>query len=265
VQAGPSRSGLRSLGFLVALVLLSACRVDVIVDIDVQPDGSGVVVVDVVFDPDVIAAVPDLADHLRLDDLEEAGWGINLFAADEGTLRVRGERDFTSIEQLASILEGIDGPGGIFQGAGLNVDRRDENVTYRFHLDVSLDTTVVDLVDPAIAEALNGEPFGVPTAELEQRSGGPLDEVVTLTVRARIPDDAGEGQVEGSWTLAEEGGRRLKATGVVVDEDIRAADAAAADARAAVPTAVKWLLVWWGVLGAAAVAILWSTRRRSLR
>lgn len=250
------------MAMLAMLVVVTACRVDVVVDVNVTADGSGDVTVDVVFDEGVVAAVPDLDERIRLGDLSDAGWDLTSAVPDDGGLRVTARRSFSSIEQLDSVLAGIDGPDGLFAGSGLVAERRDEVVTYRFHMDVSLDRTVTDMVNPAIAAALGGEPFGIPTAELEQRAGGPLDEAVSLVVRASVPGGSGELPESGVLTLAEVGDRRFEVTGQVVDEAIRAADADADAARAAVPRAVGWLLIWWFVLGVVTVIVIWLSRRR---
>ena len=63
------------LGVLVAVVL-TGCRLDVAVEVMMQPDGTGTVTVDAIADAELVAQVPDLIDDLRLDDAEANGWVI---------------------------------------------------------------------------------------------------------------------------------------------------------------------------------------------
>ena len=53
--------------------VLSACRVESTVSVEVAGDGSGVVGVEVLLDEEATAAVGNLERQLRYDDLVEAG------------------------------------------------------------------------------------------------------------------------------------------------------------------------------------------------
>ncbi|MEY2958864.1 MAG: hypothetical protein RLZZ01_1432, partial [Actinomycetota bacterium] len=49
---------------VVGLVLLTGCRLDVIVDVTMEPDGTGSVVVEAVADQDLLERVPGVLDGL---------------------------------------------------------------------------------------------------------------------------------------------------------------------------------------------------------
>ena len=57
---------------LVAAVALSACRVDSVVTVDMQRDGSGTITLQAVADAAVVQAAPGLADELRFDEIGRA-------------------------------------------------------------------------------------------------------------------------------------------------------------------------------------------------
>ncbi|MEI6403188.1 MAG: hypothetical protein WCP59_13465, partial [Actinomycetota bacterium] len=68
------RAGLRAGLLVVFAIALTACRVDVAVDVEMVENGSGVVTVTAVADAELVARAPGLADDLRFDDLLAAGW-----------------------------------------------------------------------------------------------------------------------------------------------------------------------------------------------
>ena len=71
---------LRILSLFAAIaVLVSACQVNIGVDIDVESDGGGVVTVRTELDPEAAQMLPTLAEQFRLEDLEAADWDISEF------------------------------------------------------------------------------------------------------------------------------------------------------------------------------------------
>ena len=241
--------------FAFAALALSACRVDVTVDIDVAADGAGTVTVAVVFDTDVLEYVPDLDQILRLDDVRAAGWVIEE-TRDGGGLAVRLVKPFVSVDQLPLVLSELDGPGGLFEGATLDVGREGAVTEYRLQVALSLDRPVTSLIDPGVADVLDGELFGTPISELERRAGHSLDEAVSFVVSAKIPGGSGRLPEDGVIRLVGGGSRVLEVTTEVVDTDIAAADAAATDARADVSTAVTMTVVVWVTLLVGLLALI---------
>ena len=61
---------------VIAVMLLSACRVDTTIDISMHSDGSGEITLTAIADADVVAKAPGLAEDLRFDDAEAAGWTV---------------------------------------------------------------------------------------------------------------------------------------------------------------------------------------------
>ncbi|MEZ5229658.1 MAG: hypothetical protein R2710_24240 [Acidimicrobiales bacterium] len=76
-------------------LLASGCRTDVLIGIDVEEDGSGLVTATVILDRETAAAVLDLpsADGLALEDLFQAGWEIDPPQPDDnGAVRVSASK-----------------------------------------------------------------------------------------------------------------------------------------------------------------------------
>lgn len=245
----------------VLAVLVSACRAEIEVDIDVSADGSGTVSVELTLDEEILASAPELADVIRIDDVVAAGWDVQQGPSLDGGLKITAVRNFASIERLPDLLNDVDGAGGLFTGAVLDVGRRGATVTYRLVVSVELDRTVLDLISADTAALLDGHPFGVPVEELENRAGGSLDEALGLVVSASVPGGQGRLPEVGTLTLNEGGSRELVVSGELFNESIEVADQAALEARDAVPRSVRRLVMWWAFLAVAAL-LIWRLFRR---
>ncbi|MXV88273.1 MAG: hypothetical protein F4117_08830 [Acidimicrobiales bacterium] len=257
-----------------ALVLAASCRADIVVDVDVAHDGTGKVAVEIVFDEEVMRWVPDLGELIVTDGL--VGWDVRQFAEQTPAgerLRVAAAKRFSSPAELADVLAEIDRPAdgsaGLFRSATFVGSRDGARVLYDLTVTVGLDRPVAGLVNPATADVLEGELFGLPIAEIEERAGAPLDELVTLVVRATVPQGAGTLPGNGVMTLNEGGVRELRVSGELLDAEIAAADAEAERLDARASRGARIAVIWWIVLGlivvfVTVVALRGRRRRRGL-
>lgn len=250
-----------ALVLLAVLVLAAGCRVDIVVDIDIAHDGAGKVTVEITFDEEVMRWVPDLGELIVTDGL--IGWDIRQFGEQtpEGErLRVTASKRFSSPAELAAVLAEIDRPAdgsaGLFRSATFVGSRDGVHVRYDLTVTVGLDRPVAGLVNPATADALVGELFGLPIAEIEARAGAPLDELVTLVVRATVPQGAGSLPVDGVMTLNEGGVRELRVSGELLDAELAAAEAEAERLAERASRGVRIAVVWWIVLGLIVLVVL---------
>ncbi|WP_419842286.1 hypothetical protein [Candidatus Poriferisodalis sp.] len=254
-------------------VLVSAvgCRVDVVVDIDIAHDGSGSVTVELAFDAEVMQWVPDLGELIVTDGL--VGWDVRHVAEESPAghvLRVVAVKRFASPAELAQVLAEIDRPpdgsAGLFRSATFTGSRDGARVLYDLTVTVGLDRPVAGLVNPATADALEGELFGLPIAQIEQRAGASLDELVTLTVRATVPQGSGRLPAEGVMTFNQGGVRELRVSGELFDAEIAAADAEAQRLSGRAAWGARVAVIWWMVVAAIAAALVYlalrSRRRR---
>ena len=109
VACGAVRS-LRLLLFIVAALVLSACQIDAVVDIDVEEDGSGTVVLTTTFSERVIEAAPELVNSLRTADLAEAGWQVDELVNTPQSVVVSATKAFVNPDDLDTVLGEIAGP-----------------------------------------------------------------------------------------------------------------------------------------------------------
>ncbi len=99
------------------MLLAAACKVDTTVTVTVHDDGSGVVSVTAVLDPDAVKAAESgggkLEDRVRLGDLAQAGWTLQPWArAADGSAQLTFSKPFSSPEQATAIVKELNGTVG---------------------------------------------------------------------------------------------------------------------------------------------------------
>ena len=275
LNSGPCRRALGgALAGLAVLMAAAGCRVDLVVDIDISHDGAGRVTVEITFDEEVMRWAPDLGELIVTDGL--VGWDVRQFVEPTPAgerLRVTASKRFSTLGELAEVLAEIDRPAdgsaGLFRSATFVGSRDGARVLYDLAVTVGLDRPVSGLVNPATADALEGELFGLPIGEIEQRAGAPLDELVTLVVRATVPQGAGSLPAEGVLRLNEGGVRELRVSGELLDAEVVAADAEAERLAERASRGARIAVIWWVVLAAVVllvtvIALRGRRRRRGL-
>lgn len=136
VAIASSRIGakwLRLLGVVVAGLILSGCRGNIDLTIDVREDGSGVVALQVTADQEAADQILDLSSEagLPLIDLNQAGWVIEPPAVnDEGVTSIGASKEFGNPEQLIEVLAEISGDEGLFSDFELTRTKSFAKVTY---------------------------------------------------------------------------------------------------------------------------------------
>lgn len=240
-------------------VILTGCRVDAVVEIEVADDGSGVVNVGVSLDEEALAAVPDLAEQLQVDDLRDAGWVVSGPSVEaDGLTWVRASKPFEEAARLGPVIEEVTGPDGVLRMFNLDRTRSFAETTFELTGIADLSGSGLESFgDDDLAVLLDGEPLGRSLAELEADAGEPLADTAQLTVIARFPDDVGAttGQARGSevrWVM-------------------RLDDPAATPISTRVTAADLMPRIWAAVAIGALVALValvllrWLRRRRELR
>lgn len=168
---------------LVSLLALSACRLDVTVDVAMEPDGTGVVSVVAVADAELVAHVPDLVDDLRLDDAIANGWVIDGPTADaDGSLTITLTHPFSGHVELANVLNSI-GPPLIDMGAARTTDG--DQTTNAIRGTLVLSNGFRSFADADLIEAVGGLPF----ADEFAASGATPDEAMSFTFRVALPGE----------------------------------------------------------------------------
>lgn len=168
---------------LVSLLALTACRLDVTVDVVMEPDGTGVVTLDAVADAELIAQVPGLVDDLRLDDAIANGWDVDgPTEAADGSVSITLTHGFTSHLELANVLASIGPPLTSMQAARTPAD---EQTTNAIDGDLQLPDGFESFADADLIEAVGGLPF----ADEFAASGMSPSEAMSFVFRVSLPGE----------------------------------------------------------------------------
>lgn len=196
------RSGARTrLGagaLVLALLVLTGCRVDTTVQVDVADDGSGTVTVEVILDQEAADRIPDLAEQLRVRDLRRTGWAVTgPEPVDGGGVVLNATKPFGDPDQLAVVLDEIGGNRGPILDPALQRGRSFATTTYDFTGTLDLSRGIATFSDRQLTELLDGFPIGQDQAALEAELGAPLSELTSFTFAITLPE--GDEAVTSTW------------------------------------------------------------------
>jgi hypothetical protein len=168
---------------VVSLLALTACRLDVTVSVDMQPDGTGLVTVVAIADDELVRQVPDLVDDLRLDDAIENGWIVEgPTSAEGGGLSITLTHEFHSAEELANVLTSIGPP---LTGMAAARTPLDGQTTNAINGNMVLENGFETFADADLVQAVGGLPFGDQFAS----SGLTPAEAMSFTLRVALPGE----------------------------------------------------------------------------
>jgi hypothetical protein len=127
------RRVLNALALLALAAAATACRVDVAVDVTLAADGTGTIAITATADAEVVAAAPGLAQDLRFDDVEQAGWVVTgPTVTDDGGITVTITHPFSTPAEATELLGSLNGASGPFQR--MSVTRAEDATDVRFEL-----------------------------------------------------------------------------------------------------------------------------------
>ena len=189
----------------VAALVLSGCRIEVIAELDLRPDGSGTAVVDLELDRELL----NLFSDLDLDPVaeveaavgEQPDWDLEVLVERGDGLRLRLEhRGDDPAGALGDLSDGlVEGDPGLFSDLEVRVLGHDE---------LELGGTV-ELAPPDTPGAIDedGEPVGPDEDELRslmiQQVGAALVVTMPGEVRAHDADDARDRTLQWELPVAE--------------------------------------------------------------
>jgi hypothetical protein len=183
------RSGLLLVAFV---VLLGACKVDAVVTVKVDDDGSGSVTARVTLDAEAVRAVETptlkLRDAVRLGDLEAAGWEVSDWERLEGGgASIEVSKDFERAEDAADVVAELNGSVGPLREIDVERDVSTFRTQWSFDGVADLEDVTTGIgADPELIERLAAE--RVDPAALDQQMLERVKQGFTLTVVADLPD-----------------------------------------------------------------------------
>lgn len=195
---------IRRLTLLVTLVLvlmLSGCRLDVVVDVDMANNGSGKVTVTATADEELMKSQPDLVDDLDFTDAEANGWEIGepTVAAD-GSTTLTLTHAFADKAELANVLSSI-GPPLSPNNVGVARTSDGRQVVNAISGQLVLPDGYASFADSDLVAAAGGVPFAT---ELNNSSVPPeqgLSFVLNVNLPGRLVSapsgtDTGDGTIQ---------------------------------------------------------------------
>lgn len=176
----------RALLALLAALALAACKVDTTVDVVVQPDGSGTITLTATADAELVEKAPGLAEDLRFDDVEAAGWAVEgPTVLDDGGLQVVVSHPFATVEEATALLRSLNGPDGPLHDVAIGRVVTDDDITTTLVGSIRVSNGLDAFADPDVLAAIGGSPYADDLAAANLR---PAD-VLTFTFTADLPGD----------------------------------------------------------------------------
>jgi hypothetical protein len=213
------------------------------VSIKVRKDGSGVVSVTAVLDPDAVKAAETgggkLEDRVRLADLTKAGWTVQPWArAADGSAQIALSKPFESPAQVAGIMQEVSGKVGPLRNVSVTRDRGLVSTNYAVTGTVDLAQLQTGITtDPDVVAALTNQQVDVNA--IDQSLLAEIRDSFALKVEVEVP------------------GAKKTVTGI-------AGKSAPIDASSSVLDSKRVVLVVIAValLALAVLVMLWPGRRR---
>ena len=173
------------------LVLASACRLELDVNVAVAEDGSGAVEVVVGVDPDGIERIGgDLSAVLEVDDLIDVGWVVEgPDVESDGYTRVRIRRTFADAGEANAIFADIAGETGPFQDFAVRRESSFATTEWGFTGQVDFSGGLEAFGDAGLAAELDGQPLGQSVEEIEAQLGESLSRIIQVRVGVRLPGE----------------------------------------------------------------------------
>ena len=189
---------------ILMLLFTSACRVDTTVDVVIDDDGAGRVVVTIAADSAAVSLLTDDPTSLIFDDLADAGWDVTGPLVDDGGITLTAAKPFLSPTELDRVLAEILGDGLLFTDVSLEqghdfsaIGLRPATTSYDFVATVDPAPDLELLGDEGLAAALGQQPLGRPLSRIETDAGvsslgTALRLILNVTMPAGAASDTGE-------------------------------------------------------------------------
>jgi hypothetical protein len=182
----------RVLAVVACAFVLASCRVDVAVDMQVEPDGTGTITLVATADAELVDAVPTLADDLVLDDAVAAGWVVEGPAATaDGGLTVTLRHNFFSDAEATNLLNSLGPP---FSEMSFERNTSGEDTTNRLSGLLGLSDGFATFADEDLVAAVGSLPFA---EQLEQSGATPADSM-GAAIRVSLPGEVEPGETNGT-------------------------------------------------------------------
>ncbi len=186
-----------------ALVLLTGCKLSIVVGIDARADGSGVVRATVTLDKEAADRLGQAGGRLEAEDLRRAGWTVTgPTPIGGGGATLIASKGFGTPAELGAVIDEVAGPRRPLRDFKLERDRSFARTETRFSGVVDLSGGVDAFGDDRLREQ-TGADIGLDLEELERQAGVALNRFFSVQVAVRLPGsvDANAPTVAGNGAV----------------------------------------------------------------
>jgi hypothetical protein len=176
---------------LAVCLLAAACKVDTSVSIKVNRDGSGLVTVTAVLDPDAVKAAEagggKLEERVRLADLTNSGWTVQPWArAADGSAQIVLSKPFSSPSEVAGIMREINGTTGPLRDVSVTREKGAFSTSYSAAGTLDLAQLQTGLTaDPDVVASLSNQQVDVNA--IDQALLADIRDAFGLKVKVELP------------------------------------------------------------------------------
>lgn len=192
---------------ITTVIVLSSCRVDANISMNVKPNGSGSVTVVVTADKEIVAKAPDLESDLRTDDLKAAGWSVDKpVKTKDGGLSVTFRHAFSTPAQATAILAQVNGPRGPLHDMSITRSGRDTDSTWTLKGRLEVNGGLEAFVDDATLKLLDGAPYAAEVSEANMDLGDAVGINFDATLPGKVNTTTGLASGDAiSWRVPMDG------------------------------------------------------------
>lgn len=245
---------------IVAVVVLSSCRVNSDITLAVKPNGTGVITLVVTADKDIVDKAPGLKTDIRTDDIIAAGWKVDGPSdTQDGGLTITLSHDFSGPAEATALLGQISGTRGPLHEMVITRTGKDTNSTYTLAGRLEVNGGLNAFADDATLQLLGAAPYAADV----QAAGLDLGDAVGITFNVALP-----GKVNTTTGQSADGviTWRVPMDGTPVDlaTSVTNVDIASSISRVAKVLVAGLLVVW--VLGSLVlIMMVMNARNKRLR
>ena len=231
----------RVVALVVGALALAGCRLDVVADVTVEPDGSGVVVVTANADAELVEQVPTIADDLVLDDVREAGWEVvGPEPTDDGGLVLTLTHAFADKNEATNLLRSLGPPfGDPVIGRGQDADTATNTVSAA----LGLPDGFASFADDDLVTAVGGVPF----AERFEQAGAEPATAMSAQLRVALPGELVDSGIDAAAQVGDGGSLRwdVPLDGSIVEARAESEQSPEAGRAWARPLSIAALVALW--------------------
>lgn len=185
------------LAVVACVFVLSSCRVDSVVSIVVERDGSGSLSVLVTADNDIVNQVPRLSTDLDFSDMVAAGWTVTgPESTDDGGLRVLLSHAFDNETQASALLTQLNGNRGPFRDVRITREGKSRDSVWKLTGRLEVTGGLQAFADDQLLQVVGATPY----EETVKEAGLDLGKAISLQVNATLP-----GKVQSTTGVAQDG------------------------------------------------------------